>query len=283
MKAVKDTGNKLVAALGHHDGVGLMDNYSPEADFFTEPERFDRRLDKLRRNGPGYKADHVSICSPNYLHDAHMRLALRNDASAICEKPLVLNPWNLDALAEMEQETGKRIFTILQLRLPPVIIALREKIANGPVGKVYKVKPNYITSRGKWYHISWNGGVARSDGIATNIGIHFFDMLTWIFGDINENRVCIHENDRASGTLKLAKADVDWHINTNDDYLPDHIKAQGKRTFRSIMVDGEEVEFSDGFTDLHTRSYEQILSGNGFGLGDARKSINIALGIRRQI
>jgi UDP-N-acetyl-2-amino-2-deoxyglucuronate dehydrogenase len=212
-----------------------------------------------------------------------MRLALRNDAFAICEKPLVLNPWNLDALTELEQETGKRIFTILQLRLHPAIIALREKIAHGPANKVYVVKLKYITSRGKWYHISWKGDLAHSGGIATNIGIHFFDMLSWIFGDVNENIVTIHESDQAAGILKLEKANVDWHLSINADHLPSLVKEQGKRTYRSITVDGEEVEFSEGFTDLHTRSYEQILAGNGFGLEDARKSIIIAQGIRKQI
>jgi UDP-N-acetyl-2-amino-2-deoxyglucuronate dehydrogenase len=283
MKAIKETGNQLVAALDRYDGVGIMDSYFPDADFFTEPERFDRHLDKLRRKGPESKIDFVSICSPNYLHDAHMRLALRNDANAICEKPLVLNPWNLDALKELEQETGKRIFTILQLRLHPAIIALREKIANGPAGKVYDVNLNYITSRGRWYHISWKGNLAQSGGIATNIGIHFFDMLTWIFGDIKENEVRIHEDDRAGGFLKLDKANVNWHLSINADYIPAHAKAQGKRTFRSITVDGEEVEFSEGFTDLHTRSYEEILAGRGFGLDDARKSIEIVHGIRMQL
>ena len=283
MKAIKETGNNLVAALDRYDGVGIMDSYFPDANFFTEPERFDRHLDKLRRKGPGFKIDYVSICSPNYLHDAHMRLALRNDAHAICEKPLVLNPWSLDALTDLEQETGKRIFTILQLRLHPAIIALREKIARGPEDKVYDVKLKYITSRGKWYHISWKGDLARSGGIATNIGIHFFDMLSWIFGDVHENTVKIHESDQAAGFLKLDKANVDWHLSINADYLPEQAKVSGKRTYRSITVDGEEVEFSEGFTDLHTRSYEQILAGNGFGLEDARKSIIIAQGIRKQI
>lgn len=283
MKAIKETGNNLVAALDRYDGVGIMDSYFPEASFFTEPERFDRHLDKLRRKGEGYKIDYISICSPNYLHDAHMRLALRSDAHAICEKPLVLNPWNLDALSELESETGKRIYTILQLRLHPAIIALREKIKNGPADKVYDVKLNYITSRGKWYHISWKGDLSRSGGIATNIGIHFFDMLTWIFGDVTQNEVRVHENDHAAGFLKLEKANVDWHLSINATHLPEQAINAGKRTYRSITVDGEEVEFSEGFTDLHTRSYEQILAGNGFGLEDARRSIIIAQGIRKQI
>lgn len=283
MKAIKETGNILVAALDRYDGVGIIDSYFPNANFFIEPERFDRHLDKLRRKGAGYKIDYVSICSPNYLHDAHIRLALRNEAFAICEKPLVLNSWNLDALAELEQETGKRIFTILQLRLHPAIIALRQKIADGQPNKVYDVKLKYITSRGKWYHISWKGDQAHSGGIATNIGIHFFDMLTWIFGDVKENDVKILEHDQAAGFLKLAKANVDWHLSINADHLPIQAKERGERTFRSITVDGDEIEFSESFADLHTRSYEQILIGKGFGLEDARKSIMIAQGIRKQI
>ncbi len=283
MKAIKETGNNLVAALDRYDGVGIMDSYFPEADFFTEPERFDRHLDKLRRKGEGYKIDYVSICSPNYLHDAHIRVALRNDAFAICEKPLVLNPWNLDALAELEREAGKRIFTILQLRLHPAIIALREKIQASPADQKFDVKLKYITSRGKWYHISWKGDIAHSGGIATNIGIHFFDMLTWIFGELEQNEVSLHEDDQAAGILKLKKANVEWHLSINADHLPQQATQAGKRTYRSITVDGEEVEFSEGFTDLHTRSYEKILAGEGFGLEDARRSIEIAQGIRKQI
>lgn len=283
LKAIKDTGNVLVAALDKYDGVGIMDSYFPECDFFTEPERFDRHLDKLRRKGAGQKVDYVSICSPNYLHDAHMRLALRNQANAICEKPLVLNPWNLDALAELEKETGKRIFTILQLRLHPVIIALKERIAAAPAGKVFDVDLRYITSRGHWYYVSWKGDIQKSGGIATNIGIHFFDMLTWIFGGVKENKVIEHQPDHASGFLLLEKARVNWFLSINAGYLPESAVAAGKRTFRSITVDGEEVEFSEGFTELHTRSYEEIFKGNGFGLEDARKSIEIVHEIRNQI
>ncbi len=282
LKAIKETGNQLIAALDLYDVVGIMDSYFPEADFFTEPERYDRHLDKLRRRGEGYKIDYVSICSPNYLHDAHIRLALRNDAFAICEKPLVLNPWNLDALSDLEKETGKRVFAILQLRLHPAIIALRKKIINGPIGRIYDVKLNYITSRGKWYHISWKGNLARSGGIASNIGIHFFDMLTWIFGDVKENIVKTHEADHASGFLKLENANVEWNLSINSDHLPNEIKGKDIRTFRSIAVDGEEIEFSDGFSDLHTISYKHILEGNGFGIEDARKSIQIASDIRKQ-
>lgn len=283
LKAIKDTGNILVAALDKYDGVGIMDSYFPECNFFTEPERFDRHLDKLRRKGPGQKIDYVSICSPNYLHDAHIRLALRNQANAICEKPLVLNPWNLDALAELEKETGKRINTIFQLRLHPVIIALKERIAAAPSGKIFDVSLKYITSRGLWYYVSWKGDIQKSGGIATNIGVHFFDMLTWIFGDVKENKVKEHQPDHASGFLMLEKARVNWFLSINAGYLPESAVAAGKRTYRSITVDGEEVEFSEGFTELHTRSYEEIFKGNGFGLEDARQSIEIVHEIRNQI
>ncbi len=282
MKAIKETGNILVAALDKNDSVGVVDSYFPNADFFTEPERFDRHLYKLRRL-PGKQVDFVSICSPNYLHDAHIRLALRNGANAICEKPLVLNPWNLDALADIEKETGKKIFTILQLRLHPALQALKQKIDSGPAGQIYDVDLNYITSRGKWYHISWKGDLARSGGIATNIGIHFFDMLTWIFGDVKENNVKTHTDTTASGSLLLEKARVNWLLSVDDLQLPAAAIAAGNRTFRSITVDGEEIEFSGGFADLHTHSYREILNGNGFGLEDARRSIEIVQKIRASV
>jgi len=283
LKAIKETGNKLVAALDKYDGVGIMDGFFPDAEFFTEPERFDRFMDKLRRRNPKNDIDYVSICSPNYLHDAHIRLALRNEAHAICEKPLVLNPWNLDALSELEQETGKRIYTILQLRLHPAIIALKEQVANGPADKLYDVDLSYITSRGKWYYISWKGDMSKSGGIATNIGVHFFDMLTWIFGNVRENVVKEHKEDHASGFLQLEKAKVNWFLSINPQYLPESAVIAGKRTFRSITMDGVEIEFSEGFTDLHTRSYEQILAGRGFGLEDSRQSIEIVQKIRAQV
>ncbi|PKO98060.1 MAG: oxidoreductase [Bacteroidetes bacterium HGW-Bacteroidetes-9] len=279
MKAIKETGNKLVTALDKYDGVGIIDSYFPEADFFTEPERFDRHLDKLRRKGEN-KIDFVSICSPNYLHDAHIRLALRNNADAICEKPLVLNPWNVDALAEIEKETGKRIFTILQLRLHPAIIALKQKIENGPVDKVYEIDLSYITSRGRWYFISWKGDKAKSGGIATNIGVHFFDMLSWIFGDVEKNVVHILEDDKAAGFLQLKNARIRWFLSIDEKTLPKAIKESGKRTYRSLTIEGEEFEFSEGFTDLHTKSYEDLLSGGGFGLEDARQSIQTVFNIR---
>lgn len=283
MKAIKETGNNLTAALDRYDGVGIMDSFFPDCDFFTEPERFDRHLDKLRRKGAEHKIDYVSICTPNYLHDAHIRLALRNDCNAICEKPLVLNPWNIDALSEIEQETGKKIFTILQLRHHPSIIALKEKIDKSNPEEVFDVDLKYITSRGKWYHMSWKGDTTKSGGIATNIGIHFFDMLSWIFGDYEDIIVDVHHADHASGYMRLKKAKLKWSLSINENHLPEQIKESGRRTFRSITVNGNEFEFSEGFTDLHTTSYREILSGNGYGLNDARKSIEIAQQIRLKI
>ena len=278
LKAIKDTGNNLVAAMDKFDSVGIIDSYFPQADFFTEFERFDRHLDKVRRQGK--RVDYVSICSPNYLHDAHIRFALRHQADAICEKPLVLNPWNVDALAEIEKETGKRVYTILQLRLHPTIIKLREEVLASDPNKIFDVNLTYITSRGKWYHHSWKGEESKSGGIATNIGIHFFDMLLWIFGSIEEVKVEQYEEDHASGFLQLKRARVRWSLSINEEHLPEAIKAQGKRTFRSLQMDGSEIEFSDGFTDLHTTSYQEILKGNGFGLHEARPSIELAHQIR---
>ncbi|MCB9016578.1 MAG: Gfo/Idh/MocA family oxidoreductase [Lentimicrobiaceae bacterium] len=279
MKAIKETGNKLVTALDKYDSVGIIDSYFPEADFFTEPERFDRHLDKLRRKGDN-KIDFVSICSPNYLHDAHIRLALRNDAHAICEKPLVLNPWNVDALSDIQKETGKHIFTILQLRLHPAIIALKKKIEEGPADKIYDIDLSYITSRGRWYFISWKGDIEKSGGIATNIGVHFFDMLTWIFGEVEQNTVHVLTDDQAAGFLQLKQARVRWFLSINEKSLPESAIQAGKRTFRSLTIEGEEFEFSEGFTDLHTTSYRHILNGGGFGLEDARQSILTVFNIR---
>lgn len=282
MKAIKETGNNLVAALDPFDSVGIIDSFFPEAHFFTEPERFDRHLDKLRRTITS-KVDYVSICSPNYLHDAHIRMALRNGANAICEKPLVLNPWNLDALADIEKESCKRIFTILQLRHHPAIVALKNKIAQSDdAAKRYNIQLEYITSRGNWYFRSWKGNVEKSGGIATNIGVHFFDMLTWIFGAAKENILTQYQPDRASGKLVLERADVNWFLSINAETLPNEVKQQNKRTYRTLTVDGEEIEFSDGFTDLHTESYRHILAGNGFGLEDARASVQIVHEIRKQ-
>ena len=280
MKAIRETGNRLVCALDPYDGIGIMDSYFPNADFFTEPERFDRHLDKLRRKG-AEKIDFVTICSPNYLHDAHIRMALRNDADAICEKPLVLNPWNLDALAEIEQETGKKIHTILQLRLHPAIGKLREKVSSEiRSGKVFDVDLTYITSRGKWYFISWKGNVQKSGGVATNIGIHFFDMLGWIFGDFKGVELQVSRPEKMGGKLYFKNANVNWFLSVDDHDLPEEVVKAGKRTFRKISIEGVDLEFSEGFTDLHTRSYEQILAGNSYGIEDARKSIEIVSKIR---
>ena len=285
MKAIRETGNELVAALDPYDGVGIMDSYFPQANFFIEPERFDRHLDKMRRlskdqQNPDIKVDYVSICSPNYMHDAHIRLALRNEANAICEKPIVLNPWNVDALRVIEQESGKRVFTILQLRHHPTILALKEKIDRERPDSLYEIDLTYITSRGKWYARSWKGDVAKSGGIATNIGIHFFDMLVWIFGAVKEQQVHLMEGDRAAGIMVLEKASVRWFLSINSADIPDPVKNSGKRTYRSITVNGEELEFSEGFTDLHTVSYQEILAGNGYGLADSRPSIELAYAIR---
>lgn len=281
LKAIKETGNNLVCALDPYDGIGIMDSYFPKADFFTEPERFDRHLDKLRRLGT-QKIDYVSICSPNYLHDAHLRMALRNDAHAICEKPLVLNPWNLDNLQVIEQETGKRIYTVLQLRLHPAIQRLKKQIDAGPKDKVYEVDLTYITSRGKWYFISWKGDQQKSGGIATNIGIHFFDMLGWIFGDFKGVEQEINLPGKAGGKLYFEKANVKWFLSVDENDLPEEAVAQQKRTYRKINIESEELEFSEGFTDLHTASYRAILNGEGFGIDDARKSIQIASSLRNK-
>lgn len=278
LKAMKNTGNNLVAAYDPFDSVGIMDSYFPDSDFFVEFERFDRHIDKLKRKNK--TIDYVSICSPNYLHDSHIRFGLRNNADVICEKPIVLNPWNIDALEEIENETGKHIFSILQLRLHPSIISLREKVLNGPKDKIYDVDLTYLTSRGHWYYTSWKGDISKSGGIATNIGVHFYDMLTWIFGGVKKNTVNIHTRDRASGYLELERANVRWFLSINYETMPEQLKAQGKRTYRSIQIEGEELEFSEGFTDLHTISYEQILAGNGFRIGETRTAIEIVHGIR---
>lgn len=280
MRAIKDTGHNLIAALDKNDSVGIIDSYFPQADFFTEFERFDRHLEKLKRRGT--QIDYVSICSPNYLHDSHIRFGLRHGADVICEKPLVLTPWNIDGLKEIEKETGKRVYSILQLRLHPALLELREKIQKGDPHKIYDVNLTYITSRGKWYYASWKGDKQKSGGIATNIGIHFFDMLTWLFGSLQGSTVHVHTHDRAAGQLDLEKARVRWFLSINNDTIPDVIKSTGKTTYRSITVDGEEIEFSGGFTDLHTLSYESILQGNGFSIADAATSIRIAHQIRTE-
>lgn len=278
MQAIKDTGNTLVAALDKHDNVGIIDSHFPEAYFFTEFERFDRFVSKLKREETDI--DYVSICSPNYLHDAHIRFGLRIGADVICEKPLVLNPWNLDALRVEEEISGKSVNTILQLRLHPHMIALKRRVDAAPPDKVFDVEVTYITSRGNWYYASWKSQNEKSGGIATNIGIHFFDALTWIFGGVRENEVHLHTHDRAAGYLELERARVRWFLSINYDTIPQAVKVAGARTFRSFMVDGQEIEFSDGFRDLHTKSYEAILNGNGFGLDDAAEAVKITYDIR---
>lgn len=278
LKAIKDTGNNLLTALDKHDCVGILDSHFPNADFFVEFERYDRHFDKLKRQGT--KIDYVSICTPNYLHDSHIRFALRHGADAICEKPLVLNPWNLDALEIIEKETGKKVNTILQLRLHPTIIALKKEVESGPSDKIYDIDLSYITSRGNWYSISWKGDLQKSGGVATNIGVHFFDMLTWIFGDVQESIVHLSESQRAAGYLRLNRARVRWFLSVDYNDIPESTKATGKRTYRSIKMEGREIEFSEGFTDLHTDSYKQIISGQGYGLKDALASIQIVYSIR---
>ncbi len=282
MKAIKETGNNLVAALDPYDGIGIMDSNFPQAEFFTEYERFDRFVDKWHRDN-GKRIDYMAICSPNYLHDSHIRFALKSGADAICEKPLVLNPHNIDQLKVIEQETGKKVYNILQLRLHPSIIALKEKVAKELAtnpNKVYEIDLTYLTSRGKWYFVSWKGDQSKSGGIASNIGVHFYDMLCWIFGDVEENIVTLKTPDANAGTFKLKNANVRWFLSVNANYLPEEVKAKGQTTYRSITVDGDELEFSGGFTDLHTLSYQEILKGNGFGLDEAYGSIRTVSTIR---
>ena len=280
LKAIKETNNILLAALDKFDSVGQIDSYFPEADFFVEFERFDRHIDKLKRKGA--KVDFVSICSPNYLHDSHIRFALRQGADAICEKPLVLNPWNVDALNEIEKETGKKVYNVLQLRLHPSIIELKNEIENGPKDKVYEVDLTYITSRGNWYFTSWKGDEEKSGGVATNIGVHFYDMLTWIFGSVKQNIVHISDKSKAAGYLELNRAKVRWFLSVDSNDLPDGVKKMSLRTYRSITVENKEIEFSGGFTDLHTQTYQNILSGKGFGLEHAKKAIEIVHNIRNK-
>lgn len=280
MKAIKDTGNNLIAALDSFDSVGVIDSYFPKADFFVEFERFDRHVEKIKRKGTSL--DYVSVCSPNFLHDSHIRFGLRQGADVICEKPIVLNPWNVDALAEIEKETGKNIYNILQLRLHPSVIALKKRIEDGPKDKVYDIDLTYLTSRGNWYYTSWKGDVSKSGGIATNIGVHFYDMLMWIFGNVKQNIVHLHTHDRAAGYLELERARVRWFLSINYDVIPKPIKETGARTHRSILIEDEEFEFSGGFTELHTKSYEDVLGGGGFRISDARKAIELVHNIRHQ-
>lgn len=281
LKAIKETGNQLMCGLDPYDGVGIIDSYFPEADFFMEFERFDRHVDKLRRNGQGL--DFVSICSPNYLHDSHIRFGLRNNADVICEKPLVLNPWNIEALETIEKESGRRVYNILQLRLHPSIMRLKQQVEEAlklNPNKIFEVDLTYITSRGKWYFVSWKGDITKSGGVATNIGIHFFDMLLWIFGGVKKSVVNLLNSQSASGVLELQNARVRWFLSVDFETLPKEVKNENKRTYRLIYIDGKAVEFSDGFTDLHTESYRNILEGNGFGLREARDSIELVHQIR---
>lgn len=278
LKAIKDTGNNLLSAYDRFDSVGIMDSYFPDAAFFTEQELFDRHNAKLQRTEN--RLDYVSVCTPNYLHDSHTRYGLRLGCDVICEKPIVLNPWNIDALEKMEQETGHNVYTILQLRLHDSIVALKKKIDEGPKDKVYDVDLTYITSRGLWYYTSWKGDVHKSGGVATNIGVHFYDMLSWIFGPVQENIVHVASHDRVAGFLRLKNARVRYFLSINAEHLPANAVQGEKRTYRTIMIDGEEFEFSQGFTELHTKSYEKILAGEGFRVSEARNCINIVHTIR---
>ncbi len=279
MKAIRETGNNLSCAYDLNDSVGIMDSYFPKAHFFTEHARFDRYLDRLYRES-GKSLDFISICTPNHLHDSQIRHALNTGANAICEKPMVLNPWNVDALSDFEKEHEGNINCILQLRLHDTIKALKKQIDDGAADKVYDVELTYIASRGRWYHNSWKADMEKSGGIATNIGVHFFDMLSWIFGDVAENIVHVHDDERAAGYLRLKNARVRWFLSVNYNDLPKEIKEKGQRTYRSINIDGNEVEFSDGFTDLHTKSYQEILNGNGFRPQEVKSSIQIVSDIR---
>jgi len=280
LQAIKDTGNQLVAAVDPNDSVGILDKYFPDVSFFTEFERFDRHLEKLRREGSNHKIDYLSICSPNNLHDAHIRLALRVEANAICEKPLVLNPWNLDALQELERESSVRVYTVLQLRVHPALVELKEKLAKERSKQKHEVMLSYITSRGLWYYFSWKGMIEKSGGIGTNIGIHFFDLLMWLFGNTQSSVLHLSDPKRMSGFLELQNANVKWYLSTDRNDLPKEAIDKGAPTFRSITVDGEEIQFSEGFTDLHTLVYKEILNGRGFGIDDTRPSVVLAQKLR---
>jgi UDP-N-acetyl-2-amino-2-deoxyglucuronate dehydrogenase len=283
MKAIRDTGNTLVAALDPSDSVGILDSFTYEVAFFTEFERFDRHAEKLRRQGEEKSIHYVSICSPNYLHDAHIRFALRIGADAICEKPLVLNPWNLEALLEVERETGHKVYNILQLRMHPAIVALKQKVSNASRKEKYEIDLTYITSRGRWYFTSWKGNGEKSGGVASNVGVHFFDMLMWIFGNEEHHEVHYNDERKMAGYLELENANIRWFLSVDHSDLPEAALAAGKNTFRSITVNGEEFEFSDGFTDLHTAVYQEILAGRGFGMEDARASINLVYELRNAV
>jgi UDP-N-acetyl-2-amino-2-deoxyglucuronate dehydrogenase len=280
LKAIKDTGNAVVAALDPNDSVGIIDSFFPDADFFTEFERFDRHTDKLRRAHNGRQIDYVSICSPNYLHDAHIRFALRSGSNALCEKPIVLNARNIDGLLEVERESGKRIYTVLQLRLHPAILALKERVAKAPKNKKFDLDLTYITSRGHWYFQSWKGDVDKSGGVATNIGVHFYDMLHFVFGNVVANKVHHRSPTKVAGYLEFDRARVRWFLSVDCNDLPIETRAKNQRTYRSIRMGDEDIEFSDGFSDLHTRIYEDMLSGGGFGLEENRVAIETVGEIR---
>ncbi|HMU10831.1 MAG TPA: Gfo/Idh/MocA family oxidoreductase [Ferruginibacter sp.] len=277
MQAIKETGNKLIAAFDIHDSVGVLDNYFPETDFFTSFEEFGHYLEN-QKNG-GNKVNYISVCSPNHLHDAHVRFGLKLGADVICEKPVVLNPWDVDALMEAERETGRKVFTILQLRLHPAAKALKEKIAASPAGKRYKVNLEYITARGNWYHTSWKGDTEKSGGIATNIGVHFFDLLLWIFGEVKNSKVSLHNATSAAGELELEKADVNWMLSINAHDLPEALRNKGRQSHRIISVDDEVIDFNDGFTGLHTKNYEEIIAGRGVSIRETRDVIKLVHGI----
>lgn len=282
MEAIKANGGRLVAAMDPSDSVGILDSYFPDCAFFTEFERFDRHIDKLQRAGGEDRVDFVSVCSPNYLHDAHIRFGLRSGADVICEKPLVLNPWNLDGLVEAEERSGRNVNTILQLRLHPTITALRDRVSASE-GEKHDVELTYVTGRGLWYNYSWKGDDRKAGGIATNIGIHFFDMLNFVFGELQQSRVHLNEQSRAAGFLEYERARVRWFLSVSIDDLPDVQRSSGQRTFRSITIDGQEMEFSGGFTDLHTRSYAEVLAGNGFDIGESRAAIETVAAIRGSV
>lgn len=280
MKAIKETGNNLLVATDRNDSIGIIDSYFPNADFFIEFERFDRHVEKLSREGAGKKIDYVSICSPNYMHDSHIRFALRSGAHAICEKPLVLNPWNVEALKESENKYGFKVYNVLQLRLHPSIIKFREQILSSPNAK-HEMDLTYITSRGRWYHYSWKGQEEKSGGIATNIGVHFFDMLHWVFGSVVDNKLHFINQEKAAGYLEFERAKVRWFLSIDNKDLPEEAKSKGQRTYRSFRCDGQEVEFSDGFDNLHTQVYKDIFGGRGYGLEDAKASVQIVHDIRQ--
>ena len=280
MMAIKETGNNLIAAYDPYDGVGIIDSYFPKAHFFTEFERFDRHIEKLKREST--TIDYVSICSPNYLHDSHIRYGLRIGADVICEKPLVLNPWNVDALIDLEKDYDNKVNTVLQLRHHNAILDLKSKIDNGPKDQVYDIDLTYITSRGNWYYTSWKGDESKSGGIASNIGVHFFDMLQWIFGPLQDFTVNEKSHDTNAGTLVLERAKVNWYLSINAENLPENVKSKGIATYRTLSIEGEEIEFSKGFTDLHTVSYREILEGKGYGLADAKNAIEIVSQIRNK-